>query len=159
MTERRSVPPSRRRYAEAHPSIGVHVDRTTYDRLQRLRETTGASFAYLVCRSLGVVEKEVTRIHKHSFNKGKHEGLAEGRKLGRADEQQRVWDEGYRDGLRVGREEGRAAGFVEARDRYRLTFRCARCSGDISIVRGDGHALAAISALEFNGIGHRDCPR
>jgi hypothetical protein len=55
-------PPSRRRYAAAHPTIGVHCDRETYDALIALRERSGLSFAQLFRRALGVVEKDVAAI-------------------------------------------------------------------------------------------------
>jgi hypothetical protein len=110
-------PPSRKRYAASHPSIGVHVDLPTYDRLKKLRDESGMSYGYLVRRALGVVEKEVERIMRRGFNKGRHAGYAEGRKAGIAEGRNAAFEEGrtsgYGEGHEVGYDEGWRAAKAE----------------------------------------------
>ncbi len=102
-------PPSRKRYQASHPSIGIHVDLPTHARLKKLRDESGMSYGYLVRRALGVVEKEVERIMRRGFNKGRHAGYAEGKRTGFA--------EGRKMGIEEARksayEEGHAAGYDE----------------------------------------------
>jgi hypothetical protein len=62
MPEPKHQPPSRGRYAAAHPTIGVHCDRETYDALIALRERSGLSFGHLVRRALGAVAQDVAAI-------------------------------------------------------------------------------------------------
>ena len=40
-----SIPPSRKRYEAAHPTVSVRVDRALLDALKRLKETAGLSTA------------------------------------------------------------------------------------------------------------------
>jgi hypothetical protein len=59
MPESKHQPPSRRRYAAAHPTNGVHCDRETRDALIALRERSGLSFGQLVRQALGAVEMDI----------------------------------------------------------------------------------------------------
>jgi hypothetical protein len=74
-------PPSRARYAAAHPTIGVHVDRDTYQRMVELRQQSGFSLGQLVRQALGVVEMDITTV----MTRARDEGVAEGRKVGYAE--------------------------------------------------------------------------
>ena len=62
MPEARHQPPSRRRYAATHPTIGVHCDRETYDALMALRERSGLSFGQLVRQALGALEMDIETV-------------------------------------------------------------------------------------------------
>jgi hypothetical protein len=59
MPEAGPQPPSRRRYAAAHPTVGVHCDWETYDALIALRERSGLSFGQLVRQALGAVAMDI----------------------------------------------------------------------------------------------------
>ena len=67
----RHQPPSRIRYNQANPVIGVRVDRPTYTRLLALRETTGLSFGALFKDALGAIEKDVNQIRRRAREEGK----------------------------------------------------------------------------------------
>jgi hypothetical protein len=69
--EAKHQPPSRRRYAAAHPTIGVHCDRKTYDALIALRERSGLSFGQLFRQALGVVTKDVEAARGRGYREAK----------------------------------------------------------------------------------------
>jgi hypothetical protein len=77
---KRHQPPSRARYATQHPTIGVHCDRDTYQRLVALRERSGLSLGQLVKQELGVLEKDIDTVRTRAYA----EGLEAGRKAGYA---------------------------------------------------------------------------
>jgi hypothetical protein len=65
VTAAKHQPPSRRRYAAAHPTIGVHcVDRKEYDELIALRERSGLSFGQLVRQALGAMAMDVATVEE-----------------------------------------------------------------------------------------------
>jgi hypothetical protein len=75
-------PPSRRRYAAAHPTIGVHCDRETYDALIALRERSGRSFGQLVRQGLGAVERDIAEVEAREAaarERGRREGYRQAR--------------------------------------------------------------------------------
>ena len=78
MTVRTHQPPSRARYAAQHPTIGVHCDRETYQRLVALRERSGLSLGQLVKQELSVVEKDIETVRTRAYA----EGLEAGRRAG-----------------------------------------------------------------------------
>lgn len=126
----RHQPPSRIRYNEANPVIGVRVDRATYTRLLALRAKTGLSFGALFKDALGVVEKDVDQIR----SRAREEGKVVGRKIGH--------NEGYK----------------EAEARYRVTFQCPECDAEIPIIAGSETAAALSEALTERGWRHVSCP-
>jgi len=131
---RRHEPPSRIRYNEANPVIGVRVDRATYSRLLGLRATTGLSFGALFKDALGAVEKDVDQIRS------------------------RARDEGRVVGRKIGRNEGYKAGYTEAEAEYRVTFQCSGCDAKIPILAGSKMAAALTEALTERGWRHTSCP-
>jgi hypothetical protein len=134
MTRAGRQPPSRARYAAAHPTIGIHVDRATYDRLLALRDQSGLSFAQLILRTLGEVEFDV-----HTARRlGKEEGLTEGMDTGLAN--------------------GRVDGYADAVGEFRVTYSCAKCGVELVVRAGSPAAKAATGWLLEKRWGHRDCP-
>ncbi len=125
----RHSPPSRARYAAQHPSIGVHVDKPTYQKLLELRERSGLSLGQLVRQALKVVENDVEMV------------LLTGR------------GQGYLQGF----EEGRARGYDQALQRYCLTYPCDVCHKALEIKVGSESARAAVEALADQRWGHADC--
>jgi hypothetical protein len=85
MVAKRNPPPSRARYAAQHPTIGVHCDRDTYQRLVALRERSGLSLGQLVKQALGVAEKDIdtvrTRAHAEGLEAGRRAGWTHARSL------------------------------------------------------------------------------
>jgi hypothetical protein len=77
MPEARHQPPSRRRYAATHPTIGVHCDRETYDALISLRERSGLSFSQLVRQALGAVEMDIETVEDVATVVGYEEAAAQ----------------------------------------------------------------------------------
>ena len=150
-------PPSRKRYQASHPSIGIHVDLPTHERLKKLRDKSGMSYGYLVRRALGVVEKEVERIMRRGFNKGRHAGHVEGKKAGFVEGHSAGYQKGLQEGRADGLAEGRREGSEEA-ERYKVEYRCARCGDAIAIERGDLAAAHAVAAVEAGKLAHMQCP-
>jgi predicted DNA-binding protein len=77
-------PPSRRRYAAAHPTIGVHCDQETYARLSALRQRSGRSFGRLVRQSLGAVERDIAEVEAREAaarQRGRREGYRQAKAL------------------------------------------------------------------------------
>jgi hypothetical protein len=127
-------PPSRVRYAQRHPSVGVHLDRATYDRVTALRDRSGLSFAHLFQRALGEVELQVDS------------AVEAGRRSGR------------KGGLAVGRRKGRSEGYDEAVAKFRLTSRCALCDRDMVIFAGSPMGEAAAAWFQEERWQHDHCP-
>jgi len=127
----RHEPPSRIRYNEANPVIGVRVDLPTYTRLLALRTTTGLSFGALFKDALGAVEKDVDQIR----SRAREEGKVVGRKIG--------YNEGYKAALA----------------KHGITYACSECEDAIMLVAGSPSAAAASAALEDRGWGHASCHR
>jgi hypothetical protein len=76
MPDAKRQPPSRRRYVAAHPTIGVHCDRETYDALIALRERSGLSFGELVRQALGAVEMDVASVEEVGRARGYRQAKA-----------------------------------------------------------------------------------
>jgi|HubBroStandDraft_4_1064222.scaffolds.fasta_scaffold01251_7 hypothetical protein len=64
MATRKPKPPSRRRYEEENPTIGVHVPREVRARLVALSHRSGLSIGKLVQQLLGVAEKDIESIRE-----------------------------------------------------------------------------------------------
>jgi hypothetical protein len=63
MPDAKHQPPSRRRYAATHPTIGVHcVSQKMYDDLIALRDLSGLSLGQLVLQDLGKVAMDVAKV-------------------------------------------------------------------------------------------------
>ncbi len=133
----RHSPPSRARYAAQHPTIGVHVDKPTYQKLLELRERSGLSLGQLVRQALKVVENDVEMV----LLTGRGEGYLQGFEEGRA--------RGYK--------EGWAAGNTKALQLYRLTYPCNVCHQAIELRVGSTAAQVGVEALADQGWGHADC--
>lgn len=127
----RRQPPSRLRYAADHPTIAIHCDRTTYERLTALKEQSGQSLGNLVKQALAMVEKNIGGVHARGYAQGMKKGIAE----------------------------GRAQGYAEGQARYCLTFECHVCGRPIEITVGSDPAIVAARALRDGGWGHRECHR
>jgi hypothetical protein len=76
MTRRKQPAASRVRYAADHPTIGVHVDKETYEKLLELRKRSGMSFGRLVLQDLGVVEMDIAKVEANAFERGRRSGYA-----------------------------------------------------------------------------------
>ncbi len=144
---RRSVPPSRRRYDDAHPTVAARVDRETLQRLKRLGVESGESTSGLFLQGLGLLERDLTGALETGRSRGREEGRREGRSLGLAD------------GRRAGYAEGRKAGYAEAAAEYRVRYACAVCGTLIELRADRASAEAAAEALTSAGWGHAACVR
>jgi hypothetical protein len=131
---RKRQPPSRMKYAEENPTIGIHVTREERDRLRTLSKQSGHSVTQTVKQILGLMEKDVAAIREHSFR----EGFAEGEKTGFA--------------------KGRKLGFAEAAAIYRVTYSCSDCGGPIELQAGEADAKEAAASLTRSGWVCADCP-
>lgn len=132
MTARRpSVPPSRRRYDDAHPTVATRVDRETRERLNRLAAESGETLSRLFLQGLGVLERDLTGAFETGRARGREEGQREGRK----------------------------AGFTEAVATYRIKYPCAVCGKLIQLRVDRANAKAAAEALTSSGWGHATCHR
>jgi hypothetical protein len=77
MPESKHQPPSRRRYATAHPTIGVHcVDREEHDALIALRDLSSLSLGQLVRQALGKVAMDVARVEAAGRARGYRQAKA-----------------------------------------------------------------------------------
>ena len=85
--------PSKDRYAANHPAITVHFDLDTYKRLIALRDATGWSLNELVRAALDSLEAQVATI----LERGRREGVTEGKKIGEAAGRKTGYDEGWKD--------------------------------------------------------------
>lgn len=126
-------PPSRAKYDAAHPTIGVHTNRATYDRLIALRERTGLPFGQLILRTLGEVELQIDVAHET------------GRRSGR------------RDGKAVGHAKGREEGHAEAVNDFQITLPCPGCDDEMVLRAGTLMADAAVAWLKERGWRHTNC--
>ena len=71
--KRRSLPPSRKRYQQSHPTVSLRVDLDLYDRLKGLKEQAGLSVADVLRVGLGICKPVVGE----SFRNGCMSALAE----------------------------------------------------------------------------------
>lgn len=126
---KRLPPPSRARYAAAHPTIGIHVTSDVYTRLVALRDVSGHSFGTLVQENLGVIEKEYQSVRKRGFDDGHVVGVAEGRR----------------------------AGYLEALHLYCVSYSCSICGLPMRLRPGSRAAKVAAEALGEMGWGHSQC--
>ena len=127
----RHEPPSRIRYNQANPVIGVRVDRATYTRALAVRATTGISFGAVFKDHLGVVEKNIEQIRSRARMEGK--AIA----------------------MKIGRREG----YNEALAKHGITYACSECEEAIMLAAGSPAAGVASAALEDRGWGHASCHR
>ena len=75
MPDAKHQPPSRRRYAATHPTIGVHcVSQKMYDDLIALRDLSGLSLGQLVLQDLGKVAMDVATVEAAARERGRLEG-------------------------------------------------------------------------------------
>jgi hypothetical protein len=126
-------PPSRVKYDAAHPSVGVHTDRATYDRLLALRQRTGLPFSQLILRTLGEVELQVDA----AFEAGRRSGR--------------------RDGKAVGHAKGREEGYAKAVSEFQIPLSCPVCDDDMPLRAGTPMADAAVAWLKERGWRHTTC--
>jgi len=73
-------PPSRVRYEQGHPTVSCRISRELYDRLQKLKDSEGKSFADILKIGLGVVELQATNeaeLKKQGYTKGYKKGYAD----------------------------------------------------------------------------------
>lgn len=143
MPSARNAPPSRRRYQAEHPTVTIHCDIPTRNRLLALRARTGLSLGALVKQALGVLEGDLEAARSagrtEGFKEGKRSGLEEGRTSGYA--------QGHKDG------------FAAAATRFRLQYPCCVCGQPVSIEVGDADATAVLQRLVADHWGHGDCIR
>jgi hypothetical protein len=76
MPESKHQPPSRRRYAATHPTIGVHCDQKTYEDLIALRERYGLSFGQFVRQALGKVAMDAAKVEEVGRARGYRQAKA-----------------------------------------------------------------------------------
>ncbi len=74
---KRKAPPSRIKYEKSHPTVTCRVSKELYDRLDKSRKVDGKSFADILRRGLGIVEKNNKKLIQ-AKNKGWIEGYEEG---------------------------------------------------------------------------------
>lgn len=130
---RKRLPPSRMKYAEENPTIGIHVTREERERLRTLSRQSGNSVTQTVKQMLGLAEKDVAPIRENSFR----EGFAEGEKTGVA--------------------KGRKLGFAEATAIYRVIYSCSDCGGPIELQTGEADAKEAAASLTRSGWVCENC--
>ena len=65
--KKRHKPPSRIKYEQTHPVIGIRVDGVLYERLKELRGKSNMSFASLVKQALGVLEPSVGEAYERGY--------------------------------------------------------------------------------------------
>ena len=121
----RRKPPSRIRYEQEHPTVSARVDRTLYERLTRIREKEGKSFADVI--------REAVRVQERST--------------------ERAYQRGFSDGRAQGRRDGYQQGFAEAKKTYVVRYRCSICDGWLELSGEEGKAVAR-ECLEDGGWGH-----
>jgi hypothetical protein len=76
--------PSRVRYEHGHPTVSCRVPREVYNRLQKVKEAEGQSFADILKIGLGILEvrvKEEAKVRKQGYAKGHTKGYAEAESL------------------------------------------------------------------------------
>ena len=134
MTKAKRRSPSRVRYAAAHPTIGVHVDEATYDRLMALREQAHLSFAHLILRALGEVELDVNA----AFEAGRRFGHGEWE----TKRYSRIFGDGY------------DAAVAE----FQITVPCTRCDQNMVVDPDSPMAAAVAAAMKEGGWHHVECP-
>lgn len=129
MRRARHRPPSRLRWIQDHPTVGIHLTRAEHERLTEIRERTGASFAALLRAAVLDEDTDLERIRLQAFENGVAEGLRR----------------------------GQAAGYAAAKQAYGLTYLCSQCEQPILLRAGSRSAEAATEALELRGWHHRSC--
>lgn len=60
-------PPSRIKYEQSHPVIGIRVDSVLYDRLKELKRKSNMSFASLVKQALDALESSVGEAYQRGY--------------------------------------------------------------------------------------------
>jgi predicted DNA-binding protein len=125
---RKRQPPSRIRYAEENPTIGIHVTREERERLRTLSRHTGLSVSKLVKHELHILEANIETVRKHCLE----EGIAKGQRIGRVD--------------------GRREGYAEAMALYGITILCSNCGEPIAVLPASEIAADAATTLS-QGVG------
>lgn len=65
--KKRHKPPSRIKYEQTHPVIGIRVDSALYERLKELKQRSNISFASLVKQALDVLEASVGEAYERGY--------------------------------------------------------------------------------------------
>jgi hypothetical protein len=128
--------PSKDRYAANHPAITVHFDLDTYKRLIALRDATGWSLNELVRAALDSLEAQVATI----LERGRREGVTEGKKIGEAAGRKTGYDEGWK------------VGYLKAQATFRLTYPCHVCGKPVAVRVGAPDAKHAIEVRPTSAI-------
>lgn len=74
-SNRKHVPPSRRRYEETHPTVTLRVDQALYNQLKSLKEATGQSVADVLRIGLGKAQA----VAEQAYTQGAEFGYEEAR--------------------------------------------------------------------------------
>jgi len=130
---KRPQPPSRIKYAKAHPVIGVHLTLDERELLRTLSQKSGLSPTTIVKQALGILDTDMEVVRQHALQ----EGIAKGK--------------------RTGRIEGRREGYAEALSQYQIPYLCSRCGGTIVLRAGSESAAAAARMLGEAGWRHAEC--
>ena len=70
MARKRRIPPSRRRYEEAHPTVSARLSRGLYNRLKTLQSESGKSLADIIKEALGAQKPSAKNSYRNGFDKG-----------------------------------------------------------------------------------------
>jgi hypothetical protein len=128
--------PTRRRYASAHPGCTVRLQPGPEAKVASIRERLEVSFNGGVNIAIdGLDDAALEAIHAHGYQQG------------------------YPEGFKASRDQGRAAGYAEAKRIYCLTFPCPWCGQPVEIRAGDVLAKLALLTVVAADIGHQEgCP-
>ncbi len=89
------------------------------------------------------VKVEANRLYKSRF-------------MGEQNKAKNTW---IQKGYNSGHKDGRGQGYNIARDRFQITYPCAKCGSDI-VLRPDGEATkSAVEHLKSEGWGHTECSK
>jgi hypothetical protein len=80
----RKKAPSRVKYEQSHPTVSCRIPREIYDRLQKVKEAKGQSFADILKIGLGILEmqvKEEGEIRRKGYAEGYKKGYAVAERL------------------------------------------------------------------------------
>ena len=128
--------PSRIDYASAHPGRTVRLQPGPDAKVAAICERLDVSFNGGVNIAIdGLDDAALEAIHTHGYQQG------------------------YREVLKAGHAQGRAAGNAEAKRMYCLSFPCPFCRQPVEIRVGDAFAYFVLQTLVASGLGHQEgCP-